>query len=46
MINMVFDEINTNLLQLRHFVSYALSNGSNINVIYTDIAKAFDRIND
>jgi hypothetical protein len=35
----------TNLLNFRNFISDALSCGSNVDVIYTDFAKAFDKIN-
>lgn len=35
----------TNLLQFQTFLSDALSNGSNVDVIYTNFTKAFDKIN-
>jgi len=35
----------TNLLNFQNFVSDALSRGSNVDVIYTDFTKAFDKIN-
>jgi hypothetical protein len=35
----------TNLYSFRNFISDALSRRSNVDVIYTDFAKAFDKIN-
>lgn len=35
----------TNLLQFQTFLSDAPSNGSNVDVMYTDVTKAFDKIN-
>lgn len=35
----------TNLLNFHTFVSDALSDRSNVDVVYTDFAKAFDKIN-
>jgi len=35
----------TNSLNFRNFVSDALSRGSNVDVIYTDFTKAFNKIN-
>lgn len=34
----------TNLVLLTNFVSSALSNGNNVEVVYTDFSKAFDKI--
>lgn len=35
----------TNLLHFQTLVSDALSDGSNVDVIYTDFTKAFDKLN-